>query len=757
VNTAEYHHKYIYNPMQHNRGNKAYNNIAQLTETANTDWSWTVLMNDVDLNGKKDIYVTNGYRRYALDNDLQLQVFEARRKYGNQVPLDLKEQLYNSMPSEKLVNILYENQGDLVFKDKAAEWGMPEASFSNGAAMGDLDNDGDLDLIVNNMDENAFLYKNLARESEMGNYLSVKVREDHSEPLATVEIHHGGKKQLVETKRVRGYMSAQDNAAYFGLGTDERIDSLLVTWPDGTTYVSTGLDTNQRLEITKAQANSPAPSAKEEKTLFSAVPAEQYGLNYTHSENSFDDFDIEVLLPYKQSNGGPCFAQGDVDGDGLEDLYLGGASGQASELWLQKNGRFHKADVPIFELDSRYEDMGAVFFDLEQDGDLDLFVVSGGNEFDIHSSYYADRIYLNAGSGKFSRHLEPVLQGFPKSGKSVVALDFDKDGDQDLIVGNRMIPKNYPKHDPSVLYENRDGVLIDRTQDLAPELQDFGIINDIEVTDIDADGWEDFIAIGEWSGIGVFRNSKGKFEQITDNSSFSDTGWWFSVASTDVNNDGLADYVLGNAGLNLKFKANPKKPFKVFATDFDENGVNDIVLSKQYKGEYVPVRGRECSSQQMPFIKEKFPSYKEFAQASLEEVYGEKLQESYVKEVTEFRSVLLLNKGDMVFEKIPLPIEAQLFPVLSILTKDLNLDGHNDLILAGNIYETEVETPRLDAHSGLVLFSDKKGYYSVINPYLSGIYLKGNVKAIGMLNAGSNSLLFALTNNGKVQLYKRND
>lgn len=757
VNTAGFHHQYMFNSLQLNQGNNAYDNIAQLTETANTDWSWTVLMNDLDLNGTKDIYVTNGYRRYALDNDLQLQVFEARRKYGNQVPMDVKEQLYNAMPSEKLVNILYENKGGLVFEESAPEWGMPEASFSNGAAMGDLDNDGDLDLVVSNMDENAFLYKNISRENDLGNYLSIKVKDRHSEPMARVMISHGDTRQMVETKRIRGYMSAQDNAAYFGLGSAERIDTLKVIWPDGHAYVATDVAVNQRLEITREQGKDQEDVMEEELTMFRESPDGKYNLNFNHTENPFNDFDTEVLLPYKQSTGGPCLAQGDVNGDGLKDIFLGGASGQPGEIWLIEKGNFRKVSIPVLELDAGYEDMGAVFFDLENDGDLDLYVVSGGNEFDIHSSYYADRIYINDGSGMFTRHLEPVLQQFPKSGHNVVAIDFDKDGDEDLIVGNRMIPKNYPKHDPSTLYENQDGKLVDRTQDVMPGLQDFGIINDLLITDIDQDGWSDVIAVGEWSNIGVFRNAEGKFEQITDNPAFSETGWWFSIAETDVNDDGLPDYVLGNAGLNLKFKANAKKPFKVFATDFDDNGINDIVLSKQYKGEYVPVRGRECSSQQMPFIKSKFPSYKEFAQATLEEVYGDKLQESYEKEVTEFRSVLLVNKGNMTFEKVVLPMEAQLFPVLSIVSKDMNADGFEDLILGGNIFETEVETPRLDAHSGIVFLSDQVGNYTAVSPYKSGIYLQGNVKHIGWIDLGDKEVLLSLTNNGKAQLYEMNE
>ncbi|MBT8235101.1 MAG: VCBS repeat-containing protein, partial [Bacteroidia bacterium] len=283
--------------------------------------------------------------------------------------------------------------------------------------------------------------------------------------------------------------------------------------------------------------------------------------------------------------------------------------------------------------------------------------------------------------------------------------------------------------------------------------QDYGIINDILVTDIDQDGWEDFVAVGEWSSPAIFRNIQGKFERDQNIEAFNDSGWWFSAIETDVNNDGLPDYVLGNAGLNLKFKASTKKPFKVYATDFDDDGINDIVLSKEYKGEYVPVRGRECSSQQMPFIKSKFPSYKEFAQASLEDVYGDKLNESYEKEVTEFQSVLLINKGNMEFQKVILPIEAQMIPVLTMATTDLNKDGYEDLILAGNIYETEVETPRLDALSAVVLLSNQKGGYNSLNHSISGIYLHGNVKSIALVPFEKKQLLVAAQNNETIRAY----
>ena len=753
VNRAGFHYQYMYNSLQLNLGNNKYNNIAQLSETSNTDWSWAVLLSDFDLDQNKDILITNGYRRYALDNDLQGQVFEAQQKYRGRVPLEVKEQLYNQMPSEKLPNILYRNNGGLQFKDVASSWGIDDLSFSNGAATGDLDDDGDLDIVVNNMDEEAFLYKNMAVEQERGNFLKINTEGSLSESFAKAQIYYGDQQQMVESKRIRGYMSSVDTDIYFGLGDEKKIDSIRILWPSGNSELRTNISANQHLSFKEIEAASYSPPMETQNPLFRNV-SDNYGLDFVHKENSYDDFEKEILLPYKQSAQGPFLTKGDLNGDGLDDLFIGGASGQSGVVYLNTGKGFRQKPSPALQYDNAYEDMEAALFDLEGDGDLDLYVVSGGNEHANSSSLYADRIYENDGQGNFKRLEMDALMKDPKSGRSIAVIDFDGDNDHDLLVGNRIIPQNYPRFSPSVIYENREGILVDVTAEKAPDLSDFGIINKIISTDFDNDGQTDFIAVGEWTSIGFFRNTGGNFERLSDTDGvLQDRGWWFDIKETDVNKDGLKDYVIGNIGLNIKFKSSKEKPFKVFSTDFDENGTNDIVLTKKYHDTYVPVRGRECSSQQMPFIKDKFPTYSEFANASLNDIYGEKLSTSYSTEATEFNSVLLLNKGEGHFEKIILPIAAQVFPVLNIQAIDINGDSYEDLILSGNIYETEVETPRLDAVSGLVLLSNHTNNYDPLPYWHTGLYLTGNVKAAELINTDQNLLLVHTVNNGAMGVH----
>lgn len=756
VNKADFQHQYMYNSLQKNIGDSKFNNIAQLSGVANTDWSWSVLMNDFDLDGHKEIHITNGYRRYALDNDLQRQVFEARQKYGSNVPLDVKRRLYESMPSEKLPNILYKRKSDLSYDNVSSDWGLDDFSFSNGAASGDLDNDGDLDLVINNIDENAFLYQNTSIEEKKGNYLKVTANGDLSEEFAKVKIDVGGNSQIIEIKRVRGYRSSQENNALFGVGNQKTIDTVTIFWKSGKMEQKFNVPSNTTMSFNESEADISIKRPQGKSKYFQEVSATGLGLGFIHSENAYDDFEEEILLPYKQSNLGPFLTKGDINNDGLLDLHVGGASGQSGQLYLQSEHGFTKINSPALSDDANYEDMESVFFDFDGDKDLDLYVVSGGNEFAEHSSYHADRIYINNGNGQFNRLHSEVLSSYQKNGKTVSIIDYDKDGDNDILVGNRVVPKKYPNHQSSVLYENMEGELVDVTQKVVPGLLDFGIVNDLQVTDINNDGWQDFIVVGEWTGIGVFINKQGTFERIGENVPvLNEKGWWFSVSETDVNNDGLKDYIIGNAGLNIKFKASSEKPFKVYAADFDENGTNDIVLSKKYNGTYVPVRGRECSSQQMPFIKDKFETYSEFANASLVDIYGEKLNASYESSVTEFNSTILINKGDLSFEKVLLPAESQSFPLLDCVFIDINGDGYEGVIPVGNIYETEVETPRLDAISGLILLSNGKDGYTCLSNNESGLFLDGNVKDIEIIsNQKNEKFIINTVNNGPLSVHK---
>lgn len=752
VNKADFHYQYMYNSLQLNTGSQKWFNVSQATKTANTDWSWSVLMSDFDHDEDKDIYITNGYRRYALDNDLQRKVFEAKAKYKNNVPLEVKRRLYEEMPSEKLPNILYQNNGKLNFNEEATKWGLADYSFSNGAAVGDLDNDGDLDLVVNNMDENCFLYQNQSMENEKGNFITIKPKGTLSESFPKVTLYYSDKTQFIETRRVRGYRSSNEHAAHFGLGSNEVVDSLTVVWPSGKSETKYNLSANTKIEVNEADAKDSNAGSNTKDRFFTKMKNDALGVRFQHNENIYDDFEKEILLPYKQSTFGPHISKGDLNGDGMEDLFVGGASGQAGSIFFQNtSGSFENKNIDVFEQDRLYEDMESVIFDFDNDGDLDLYVVSGGNEFPQYSSYYVDRLYLNDGLGNMSKKNLRVLEQNAKSGKSVVAIDFDQDGDQDIVVGNRIIAQNYPRPDFSVVYENRNGDLVDVTEDIAPELKTFGMVNSVVSTDFDQDGWQDFIAVGEWSGIGIFQNQNGVYKNISANNEKLDLkGWWFSATETDINNDGLPDYVLGNVGTNIKFKASKKKPFMVHSNDFDANGTPDIVLSKEYNGEYVPVRGRECSSQQMPFIQEKFKTYSEFANAKLVDIYGEKLETAYEATVNEFKSVLLINKGDGNFSTSYLPPEAQFFPIMDAVYIDINEDGFEDAIVAGNIYNTEVETPRLDAISGLVLLSNGKDGYNPMPWSSSGIVYDGNVKDLELIGP----LVLASQNNGPLEIYK---
>ncbi len=541
------------------------------------------------------------------------------------------------------------------------------------------------------------------------------------------------------------------------MGKHKIIDTVRVLWASGNFEEKYNIKANSNLIFNEKDAkNHNKLRQKTNNTLFKK---NNTLLNFTHVENEFNDFEKEILLPQKQSTLGPYIVKGDVNNDGKEDVFIGGAKNQPAAIYLQKDNSFEKIKNTIFDKDAHYEDMEALFIDIDNDSDLDLYVVSGGNEFLERSESLKDRIYINDGKGNFKNKETNEIKDYTISGKTVSKIDFDNDGDFDIIVGNRIKPQKYPVHEPSIIYENVNGIFKNTTAKIAPTFENFGIINKVITTDFNNDGWQDFIAVGEWTHVGVFLNDKGTFKDISSTSKLNtEKGWWNSITETDVNNDGLKDYVIGNMGLNNKLKASKEKPLRIYADDFDENGTHDIVLSYQYDGKYVPLRGKECSTQQMPFISKRIKSYYEFANSSLEDIYGQKLQTSYNREVNEFKSILLLNKGENKFKKIILPAMAQTMPILDGDTFDFNQDGFEDLIVVGNIYNTEVETPRLDNPYGLVLLSNKKDNYTVLPPKNTGLYLNGNAKSVELIHHKKLNKILAIiaVNNGKTELFELN-
>jgi len=755
VKTFGFQAQYMFNSLQLNMGANKFHNIAQLAGLSKSDWSWAGLIFDTDNDGNEDLYITNGFRKYSSDNDVRMRITEAKKKYNGNIPFEIKETIYNNLPSEKLENILYKNNGDLNFKNVTPSSGLNIPSFSNGAAYADLDNDGDLDIVVNNIDDEAFLFKNKTIENSAGNFIKIITKGMNSENFAKVSISYKGLTKTKESLRVRGYLSTVDNEIIFGLGKESIIDTVSVIWPSGKFEKRYKVKTNTTLTFNENDAhNSKEMKPIKADFLFTKIAN---SIDFIHKENDFNDFEKEILLPYKQSTLGPSINKGDVNNDGKDDFYIGGALGQAGQLFIQASKGFLKVKNQAFTDDARYEDMESLFVDIDNDGDNDLYVVSGGSEFTERSESLTDRLYLNDGKGGFSRTKSSDLKDYTISGKSVTKIDFDKDGDNDIIVGNRIKPQKYPLSDPSLIYENVNGTLRNVTAMIAPDFENFGIVNKVITTDFNNDGWDDFIAVGEWTPIGIFLNEKGTFRAISKESNLdNEKGWWYSIIETDVNKDGNKDYIIGNVGLNYKYHVDSEKPLRIYAGDFDLNGTQDDVLSYKFKGNFVPARGKECSTQQMPFISKKTPSYKQFANATLVDIYGEKINNAYQREVNEFHSILLLNEGNGKFKKLELPIMAQSLPILDGDVFDFNKDGFEDLIIVGNIFNTEVETPRLDNPFALILISNKKDGYTVLGPDKTGLFIDGNAKSVKIIKQNYLNKIFAViaTNNAKTEVFE---
>ncbi|WP_044239323.1 VCBS repeat-containing protein [Flexithrix dorotheae] len=756
-----FHYQYMQNSLQINQGINEegipqFGNIARFAGLATTDWSWGALFIDLDNDGAKDVFITNGMKRDVNNNDV-LAKFSDAAFFGD------AEKDFKALPSQPLSNYVFQNKGDFKFSNTTKDWGLAEEGFSNGVAYGDLDNDGDIDLVINNLDAELSLMENKA-ENYGNQYLKVKLKGSEKNPLgigARVWVNTQDSEQLQEMTLTRGFQSSVEPVLHFGLKDAAMIKEVKVLWPDQKIQVLRSQKSNQFLELDYKDALFQGDFHKQQKKVFKDISQKVIAQNFSHVEDKFNDFATEPLLPHKNSQMGPALCVGDVNNDGLEDFFIGNASGAKAQLFIQNSmGKFEPQDGPWTE-DFRQEDTGALLEDFDNDGDLDLYVVSGGNDPMEDAGFFQDRLYINE-NGQFKKSLNS-LPKMDISGQSVAASDFDHDGDLDLFVGGRIIPGKYPFPPSSLILRNEGGKngqlkFTDVTMEVAPVLKDFGLVTSAEWADFDGDGQIDLIVAGEWTHILLLKNEGTGF---TDVSEIYQTdkmkGWWYSLKAADLDNDGDLDFVAGNLGLNYKYKSSDKAPFEVYAHDFDENGRMDIVLSTTKKGKKLPLRGRECSSQQIPVIAKRFKTFDAFASANLADIYGEKILEKALHyQANTFAHYWLENKGEegMVFHQ--LPNSTQLSSINAIEIVDYNGDEYKDILIAGNLYGSEVETPRNDASCGQVLLGRAGGSFYPLSPFKTGLLLKGEVKkVVGIrLENQPNASFLVGRNNQSLQVFQ---
>ncbi|NNC49556.1 MAG: VCBS repeat-containing protein [Flaviramulus sp.] len=748
------HHQYMANALQINTGLGSFSDVANMAGISYTDWSWASLLVDLDNDGWKDIIVSNGIKKDVDNNDYLTLLRNLNTKKTTYEDLF---RLSQEAPSQPISNYVFINKRNLQFEKVTKEWGFDTPSFSSGMAYGDLDGDGDLDVVTNNMDAPAFIYENRAT----GNFLKINLEGTSGNKFgfgAKAIIHLDGKIQLAENSVTRGFISSVEPGIFFGLGKDVKVDKVEVIWPDGKTNVYEDVRANTTLTAMHSRAKTFSKSTSKEKTLLVQTKASDLGINYKHKENDFDEFQEEILLPHNISQNGPFSAVADVNGDGLEDLFIGGSKDQSGILYVQQaDGKFVKGDSQPWEQDRASEDLGALFLDVNGDQDLDLYVTSGGSEYKRGNPLLKDRLYINDGLGEFVKDSN-ALPNIYESTQSVKVSDIDADGDLDLFVGTRLISGKYGFPASSYILINNKGKYEKASDDISADLKNIGMVNDAVFTDIDMDGDEDLIVVGEWMQIIVLQNNGGRFVNSTEQYGLKDTrGLWWSITASDLDGDGDEDYIVGNLGKNNKFKASEEHPFKLYANDFDDNGTNDVVLAKFYKDDYVPVRGRECTSQQMPFVAEKFKDYHSFASSKLVDILPEeKVSEAVIYEIKSFESIILINESGKLIKKI-LPNEAQVSPIKSSVVTDVNQDGNMDILIVGNHYGVEVETPRYDAGYGAVLLGDGGNNFNFISPIVSGFYVPHDSRSISFINQESTNLIVVTNNNTTVDVFKRNN
>ncbi|CAN5510378.1 VCBS repeat-containing protein [soil metagenome] len=754
----KFYHQLMRNMMHLNNGDGTFSEIGQQLGISNTDWSWAPLIADFDNDGFKDIFITNGYLRDYTNMDFMKFYAdkELKRSQGN--PTALMD-IVKEMPSTATHNYMFRNTGNLSFENMVHEWGFSDPILSNGAVFADLNNDGNLEIITNNVNREASIYQNTGSSSN--HFLQVQLGENY--PIAAIGaqvwIYANGNLQFQEYQPSRGFQSSMYTPLHFGLGTATVVDSLRIVWADNTSQVLTNVPANQKIVLQPQNAKQIYNwNKRKERTVFSEN--ESKSISFDHVEQEFNDFKRQSLLPNMLSYQGPHISQADVNGNGLVDLYVGGAKGQPGVLFIQQeDGTSNPSSQPAFDKDFFHEDTDAIFFDADMDGDMDLYVVSGGYIYMEVDVLLQDRLYLNDGNGNFTRATDNLPAGWT-SNSTVTVIDIDNDGDPDLFVGGRVKPGKYPEPVNSYLLINDGtGKFSDGTAQHAPFLANFGLVTDAVAIDIDNDGWKDLVVVGEYMPVTYLKNNNGVFNQQGTLGKVSGTkGWWNRIVAEDLDNDGDLDLIIGNYGWNNQLNPSEAEPVAMTYGDFDQNEAIDPLLTYYIQGKPYPLVSRDEALNQLFFLRKKFTDYKSYAEASLEDILTpEQIEQAKKLKAETFSSVVLENNGDGTFTWHELPAEAQFSPVYAIALLDVDGDGLKDLILGGNLIHTRIKIGKMDANYGMLFKNKGNCKFTYVPQYQSGLGVKGDVRDIVIIKRGNENILLFGRNNDTIVEYLHND
>jgi hypothetical protein len=764
-----YHYQQMRNTLQLNNGTDSsgipiFSEIAQMAGVSNTDWSWAPLFADFDNDGWKDLFISNGI--FKDINNLDFVKFTSGYSQNPNVgkinDKDAMWQLIQQMPSTKLNNYLFKNNQDLGFTDVTANWGLTKKTVSNGAAYADLDNDGDLDLVINSLNDKASVYKNNSRETTKAHYIKLRLKGTAKNTYgvgAKVFIQTAHTKQFQEQYITRGFQSSVDPVMHIGLGSDSMIESLIINWPQGKTTRLANIKADTLLVINESNSDVPPHSEFPPAPLFSDV-TQTSGLNYMHKPLGFVDFKVFPLLPYQLSKSGPSLAKADVNGDGLEDVFIGASVGAGSVLYLQtKAGTFTPAANQPWNSNTNITNTDALFFDADNDKDMDLYIVSGGTEYNPGNKNYQDRFFENDGHGNFVGR-EEALPAETISGSCVRVSDFDHDGRPDLFIGNKISPGSFPQAPESFILKNKSAnAHIQFVKDVQKDttLSHAGMVTDAAWVDLNKDGWDDLIAVGEFMPISIFENHQGQLVNETTAYGLANTeGWWCRLLTGDFDKDGNTDLVIGNLGTNTQFKASAEQPVSIVYKDFFNNGSIDPVLCYYNGGKQWPYYSRDEMAEQIPSINKKFLHYNDYADAQLTDLFSEdQLQDAHTVNIRTLTSVFVKNTGNKKFILQPLPQYAQMSAVTGMVATDIDGDGNKDIIVAGNFYPFRVQLGPLDAAIGLVLKNNGKEQFTPLLYEQTGLCIRGDVRNLIAVQGGNNHFIMAAKNNGQLQILKQ--